>query len=50
MPLVESEPTISAGVRPQTRALDRAATGTGVNKSSELKCPLLNPTWSWIKL
>ena len=25
------EPTISAGERPQTYALDRAATGTGVN-------------------
>ena len=24
------EPTISAGVRPQTYALDRAATGTGI--------------------
>jgi hypothetical protein len=26
------EPTISAGERPQTYALDRAATGTGKNK------------------
>jgi len=26
---VEFEPTISAGERPQTYALDRAATGTG---------------------
>jgi hypothetical protein len=25
------EPTISAGERPQTYALDRAATGTGIN-------------------
>jgi len=29
MPSVEFEPTISAGERPQTYALDRAATGTG---------------------
>jgi len=29
MPQVEFEPTISAGERPQTYALDRAATGTG---------------------
>jgi hypothetical protein len=29
MPLVGFEPTISAGKRPQTYALDRAATGTG---------------------
>ena len=29
MPTVGFEPTISAGDRPQTYALDRAATGTG---------------------
>ena len=29
MPLVGFEPTILAGERPQTYALDRAATGTG---------------------
>ena len=29
MPPVEFEPTISAGGRPQTHALDRVATGTG---------------------
>ena len=29
MPPVGFEPTISAGERPQTRALDRTATGTG---------------------
>ena len=28
MPLVELEPTISEGERPQTYVLDRAATGT----------------------
>ena len=32
MPPVGFEPTISAGERPQTYALDRAATGTGVVK------------------
>jgi len=31
MPPVEFEPTISAGERPQTHALDRAATGIGLN-------------------
>ena len=30
MPPVGFEPTISAGERPQTYALDRAATGTGI--------------------
>jgi len=30
MPAVGFEPKISAGERPQTYALDRAATGTGV--------------------
>ena len=33
MPPVRFEPTISAGERPQTYALDRAAPGTGSNKS-----------------
>ena len=31
MPQVGFEPTISAGERPQTYALDRAATGTGIS-------------------
>jgi len=31
MPPVVFEPTISAGERPQTYALDRAATGTGID-------------------
>ena len=31
MPPVGLEPTILAGERPQTYALDRAATGTGIN-------------------
>jgi len=30
MPPVKFEPTISAGERPQTYALDRAATGAGI--------------------
>jgi hypothetical protein len=30
MPPVEFEPTISAGERPKTYALDRAAAGTGI--------------------
>jgi hypothetical protein len=30
MPLVGFEPTVSAGVPPQTYALDRGAAGTGV--------------------
>ena len=32
MPPVGFEPTISAGERPQTYALDRAATGTGIKR------------------
>jgi len=32
MPAVGFEPTISAGERPQTYALDRAATGTGLTQ------------------
>ena len=34
VPSVGFEPTISAGERPQTYALDRAATGTGLFKTS----------------
>ena len=38
MPPVGFEPTISAGERPQTYDLDRAATGTGANQHcTELK-------------
>ena len=33
MPLVGFEPTISAGERPHTYALDRAATGTGLEET-----------------
>jgi len=32
MPLVRLEPTVSAGQRPQTYALERAATGTGIQE------------------
>ena len=38
MPPVGFEPTISAGERPQTYALDRAATGTGVLPSYVRQC------------
>ena len=37
MPPVGFEPTISAGERPQTYALDRAATGTGILKHWTIK-------------
>ena len=37
MPPAGFEPTISAGERLQTYALDRAATGTGTNKLILLK-------------
>jgi hypothetical protein len=36
MPPVKFEPAISAGERPQTYALDRAATGTGIDDSISL--------------
>ena len=37
MPPVGFEPTISAGERPQTYALDRAATLAGVNIIDDVK-------------
>ena len=37
MPPVGFEPTISAGERPQTYALNRAATGTGTGVELRLK-------------
>jgi len=37
MPTVGFEPTISANERPQTYALDRAATGTGDTYKYEVK-------------
>jgi len=53
MPPVGSEPTISAGERPQTYALDRAATGTGnfsmvvkkIKKQLVLAYYFLVPVW-----
>jgi hypothetical protein len=36
MPLVEFEPTIPARARPQTHALDRAATGIGFSFGNEV--------------
>jgi hypothetical protein len=39
MPPVEFEPTVSAGERPQTYALDRAATGIGPKGSRRLRLP-----------
>ena len=52
MPPVGFEPTISAGERPQTYALDRAATGTGRprNESDFITLPfeiLLKICWSF---
>jgi len=51
MPSVGLEPTISAGERPQTYALDRAATGTGdamfttaeKRRIYSSECPLVVP-------
>ena len=37
MPPVGFEPTISAGERPKSYALDRAATGTGIRIFVEIK-------------
>jgi hypothetical protein len=37
MPAVRFEPTISAGERRKTYALDRAATGTGILVSGQIK-------------
>jgi hypothetical protein len=37
MPLVGLEPTISAGERPQTHALDHVATGIGVHSEVHIK-------------
>ena len=44
MPPVGFEPTISEGERPQTYALDRAATGTG----SEYVILILFPPQQWL--
>jgi len=56
MPPVVFEPTISAGERQQTHALDRAATGTGLknilcsliwNKTSQIFLISASVLWSW---
>jgi hypothetical protein len=61
MPTAGFEPTISAGERPQTYALDRTATGTGSKYSYDLEtfqatvtlyfCKLQNGSirqvWNW---
>ena len=44
MPPVGFEPTISAGELPQTHALDRAATGTGIR----MNVPVLNTYSTYI--
>ena len=44
MPPVGFEPTFSAGERPQTYALDRAATGTGIGLlkyAIQIECQIL---------
>jgi len=51
MPPVGFEPTISAGERPQTYALDRVATGTGIttttaNNNNIITCSVLSPVTS----
>ena len=43
MPPAGFEPTISAGERPQTYALDRAATGTGMDPYYFPQILLINP-------
>ena len=42
MPQVGFEPTISAGERPQTYALDRAAIGTGTKVNASIKIERMN--------
>jgi hypothetical protein len=41
MPPVEFEPTVSVGERPQTHALDRATTGTGVVNNCTIQFNIL---------
>ena len=47
MPPVGFEPTISAGKRPQTYALDRAATGTGTTYTLLSSIRAFWIVWSW---
>jgi len=44
MPLVGFEPTISAGERPQTYALDRETIGTGINQKIKIWIPTAKKT------
>jgi hypothetical protein len=46
MPLVEFEPTISAGEWLQTHALDRAATGTGIKIGIHFDIIITNPNFN----
>ena len=48
MPPVGFEPTISAGERPQTYALDRAATGTGKDTAYSIHLTLVRAASSLI--
>ena len=50
MPPVRFEPTISAGKRPQTYALDRAATGTGIYRLSQEECARLRESVPYVKV
>jgi hypothetical protein len=54
MPPVGFELTISAGERPQTYALDRAATGTGIDRqitkiTTEKTVVNLVNQWNWLR-
>ena len=59
MPPVGFEPTIPASEWPQTRALDRAATGIGHNSDYRLQIPVIqlrnsqpdveNPVWFYVE-
>jgi len=47
MPLVGFEPTISAGERPKTYTLDRAATGSGKDSWIRIRNPIYGFFFSW---
>jgi hypothetical protein len=49
MPSVGFEPTLSAGERPKNYALDRAATGTGLEEQYLMKLLSLNKSTNWKK-
>jgi hypothetical protein len=50
VPPVGFEPRISAGERPKTYALDRAATGAGNKQSLRIIKGLINSYFEWICL